>query len=531
MIFLITSAAYVDGELASEFGNIPPAFLPVGNRRLYEHQIEWIKKSKVEKVYISLPMGYKLSCIDQAYFDGSNVDVISPPVGVSLGESIEFCLKKISPTGAFSILHGDTLVMDINYEGGDALSVSKNEGYYSRAVVISETPYLTLSVREALEDETIVSGFFAFADSKAFQKCLHEKNMNFVSAIELYSQLYEVKLMRSERWLDFGHVTSYFRSRANITTQRSFNGLKIHQNIVIKSSCNALKMKAEYEWFCSIPAALKIFCPNILWYKELKNSSEYGLEYIYASSLSDLFVFSNHDVKTWERILSAANEFLNASAYGNIGAEKNCIAFDNLYLDKTLSRIDQFSRQTGFDILAPVKLNGYLFPSLKDTVYRVSALISPVAQRHLAVVHGDFCFSNILYSFRSQSIKVIDPRGIDADNVPTIYGDRRYDFAKLAHSAIGLYDHIIAGMASYSYSCEGGFIFDVSESEISKKIEASFIRIVLSGDVELYKEVLAINVLLFLSMLPLHSDNNHRQHLLMLNALRILNKLESEFLL
>lgn len=31
---LITSAAYVDPELAAEFGRLPPAFLPVGHGRL-----------------------------------------------------------------------------------------------------------------------------------------------------------------------------------------------------------------------------------------------------------------------------------------------------------------------------------------------------------------------------------------------------------------------------------------------------------------------------------------------------------------
>ena len=35
---LVTSGAYVGAELAAEFGPLPPAFLPVGNRRLIAHQ-------------------------------------------------------------------------------------------------------------------------------------------------------------------------------------------------------------------------------------------------------------------------------------------------------------------------------------------------------------------------------------------------------------------------------------------------------------------------------------------------------------
>ena len=32
-------------------------------------------------------------------------------------------------------------------------------------------------------------------------------------------------------------------------------------------------------------------------------------------------------------------------------------------------------------------------------------------------IHGDFCFSNILYDFRKKSIKVIDPRGVNFENL------------------------------------------------------------------------------------------------------------------
>ncbi|MBD6984623.1 capsular biosynthesis protein, partial [Vibrio parahaemolyticus] len=66
----------------------------------------------------------------------------------------------------------------------------------------------------------------------------------------------------------------------------------------------------------------------------------------------------------------------------------------------------------------------------------------------LNVMHGDLCFSNILYDFRAKKIKVIDPRGITPEGVKTIYGDLKYDLAKLSHSILGLYDYIIAGYFS-----------------------------------------------------------------------------------
>lgn len=36
---LIMSGGYIGTDMVAEFGMLPPAFLPVGNTRLYEYQI------------------------------------------------------------------------------------------------------------------------------------------------------------------------------------------------------------------------------------------------------------------------------------------------------------------------------------------------------------------------------------------------------------------------------------------------------------------------------------------------------------
>src|SRR5699024_6250012 len=88
------------------------------------------------------------------------------------------------------------------------------------------------------------------------------------------------------------------------------------------------------------------------------------------------------------------------------------------------------------------KLNGYVLPSVLDIAQKCIKAVrnQPVIP---GVFHGDFCFSNILYDSRGDRIKVLDPRGVSGSN-ESIYGDLRYDIAKLSHSVIGMYDHIIA---------------------------------------------------------------------------------------
>ncbi|HFO7122236.1 TPA: hypothetical protein ACHKWC_005668, partial [Escherichia coli] len=65
-MILINSAAYVNDDLRAEFGLLPPCFLPLGNRRLYHHQIESLRKAfPEEKIYLSLPEEYHIGRYDQ----------------------------------------------------------------------------------------------------------------------------------------------------------------------------------------------------------------------------------------------------------------------------------------------------------------------------------------------------------------------------------------------------------------------------------------------------------------------------------
>ena len=62
-MLLITSGAYVESELAAEFGRIPPAFLPVGNRRLYTYQIGQFGRLH-ERVCLTVPDDFRLDEAD-----------------------------------------------------------------------------------------------------------------------------------------------------------------------------------------------------------------------------------------------------------------------------------------------------------------------------------------------------------------------------------------------------------------------------------------------------------------------------------
>ena len=69
-MILISSAAYVISEFQAELGKIPPCFLPLGNKKLLEHQVAILRKSFPEEIILmSLPESYQLS--------GSEIRMIS----------------------------------------------------------------------------------------------------------------------------------------------------------------------------------------------------------------------------------------------------------------------------------------------------------------------------------------------------------------------------------------------------------------------------------------------------------------------
>lgn len=190
-------------------------------------------------------------------------------------------------------------------------------------------------------------------------------------------------------------------------------------------------------------------------------------------------------------------------------------------VDKTEARLMRWLSEAGIPAGQEWHYAGRKMPSLETIMQETAALIDMNSTDTLGIMHGDLCFTNMFYDFRTQRIKVIDPRGtIDGRN-STVLGDLRYDMAKLNHSIVGAYDFILAGR----YNCTG---FDERDLEITFPKDSAFAELnALAGDFDLRghrltdPEICAITIHLFLSMLPLHADRPERQRAFLANSLRL----------
>lgn len=518
-MILITSAAYACPGLVSEFGKLPPCMLPVQNRRLYEHQLRLFASWQTGALVLSLPEDYMLPPFDVQYLSKSGVHLVYVPRHLSLGQSIVYVLNVC---GCYNeplyLLHGDTLFGHLS-ERPDTYAVAKVEDDYNWAYPADE------------HHGEIYAGFFAFSDPSLLIRKIIECRDDFIAGVWAYDAVRPLHRQFLPDWQDFGLVNSYYRSISRLTTQRVFNDLKIMNNSIRKSSADSDKILAEAAWITSVPKSVRHYVPTLWDSGQEGDLAFYEIEYYYLSSLAHLFVFGKNPEFVWRQILGACAEYLKTE-YGEKAPEPASVCNDSraLYGEKTAARLDEYCRKAGVDPHCAWKINGEDVPSLDVILTETDMMIPKQDVRFATVMHGDFCFSNILYDFKSMSIRVIDPRGLSAQRERTIYGDFRYDVGKLGHSILGMYDFIIAGRYDYTENQPYDVRLSFHTDSLLQSVQAHFRSSRFAGFDIWQLCVYPIMIQLFLSMLPLHHDHPERQKVMLANALRLYSELKHTIL-
>lgn len=506
---IILSASYLNDDLKTEFGNIPSAFIPLQNKRLYQWQIDLF--SKDEKIVLTVPKSYNISHSDLHILNLNNIEIIYVPENLTLGMSVVYVLNFISKYHeSIKLLHGDTFYETLPQDY-DTYLISETEDNYGWA-------------KSKLETETkyIYTGYFSFSDQSLVIKSIIQSDYDFIRGILKYSEEIIVNEVLSNSWLDFGHGNTYYTSKTKFTTQRSFNNLLIDNNQVKKSSENSIKIEGEINWYKNLPEKMKHYTPSFYAQEVNAISVSYSVEYLYLNTLADLYVFGRNELFIWEKIISSCFSFLDDCK--SISPNPNIIKYDNIYskiISKTDERIKNFKSTCNIDFNHEWIYNGKKSPSISVILRETNKYLNVDKQVEISIIHGDFCFSNILFDFRKKNIKVIDPRGLDFDGKVSEYGSIIYDIAKLGHSIIGLYDFIIVGYFYLKEKDQYNIQFDIPIDNYYENLKNIF----KSQNFKKYNctllEIYAVMINLFISMLPLHSDSPNRQKAFIANVYRL----------
>ncbi|MFM5906263.1 MAG: hypothetical protein ACKOPO_01525 [Novosphingobium sp.] len=506
-VALITSGSYVDAELAAEFGRLPPAFLPLGHKRLYEVQAALLGQD----VHLSLPASFIIPQADRERIADLGIQIVAVPDGLRLGESIRFALEMIGRSEApVRLLHGDTIIQDLP-EGFDVLAVGDPPEAYDWGLA---------SPGASGDTNEVLAGYFAFSDGRALRRALAVANGDFLGALDAYGQSNGLKNQPVKQWNDFGHLQTFYRSRCTMRIQRAFNDMAISFSRVEKSSADRTKIEAEANWFENLPPPLRLHAPAYLGRGNGNGGdASYCIEYLPTPTLHELFVFGAVGEGHWRQILGGCFAFMESCLiHAPAPAADDCLL--RLTEGKTAGRLDAFLARQGIDAGQEFAYRGKRTPSLHRIARIASEAIDSGKAGLGGVMHGDLCFTNVFYDFRTRRIRAIDPRG-SIDGEQTVLGDLRYDLAKLGHSLIGGYDFILADrFAASGYAggdMEIAFPAD-SPMPLLRSVAGEFdLRGRRLGD----RENIGIMIHLFLSMLPLHADHPHRQQAFVANALRL----------
>ncbi|MFW6008487.1 MAG: sugar phosphate nucleotidyltransferase [archaeon] len=535
--------------------DMPKAMLPLRNKPIIGWHLDKLINEGINKICIIV--GYKkeklINYVNQFYGDKIDLTYVEQIELKGLAHAIHLGIEELDKkyltkidSYKLLIILGDTIIKD-NFK--EKFSKNSFIGYhnvndYKRWCLLKtdnnnnimkfvDKPDYDPNTRKS------VIGIYYFEDiihlNNNIKEIIKENikikgEYQLSSAMELYMKKYTLEAVEFEQWFDCGEVSTFNKTRQNIT--RHFNSIDVtDSNTIIKKSENENKIQQEINWYLNIPNKLRVYIPQLIDYSILPNKTFYELEYVNFTPMQELFLYNLPDIPEWEKFFNNIFKIIERMNLYSTRARFNTKEhLKEMLNNKTQKRIDILINQNNIwkEILnyESIRINGKLYknyPLLIDQIFNyVNQNIIPNSASFWQVIHGDLFFGNMLYDANSDTLKIIDPRG--NFGLDGIYGDIRYDIAKLNHSILGKYDFIVNSLYAITREENNNFEYILYDCDDHMKVDKLFIKYLINNNFN-YEDILVITGLLFLSMIPLHSENINNQKMFYFKAIEIFNKI------
>ena len=309
---------------------------------------------------------------------------------------------------------------------------------------------------------------------------------------------------------------------------RYFNSIEQKDDIIIKKSTDKKKMKMEYAYYHLLPESIKHYFLPTFAYHEAADYAQYRLERLSVPDLAIQWIHLSIDDDQFQKLIGRLFGFLSAREKRKIDNEVMRAHCDSLYLGKVESRFEKLRSMPVYEKLQKIFSSSTPYPSIESLYNRYKILYTKMSKSKnfgvgQAVGHGDFCFSNMLYDKRLNLLKLIDPKG--ALTLEDAFMDSYYDVAKLSHSILGNYDFVNSGQYELHYDTKMNIRLEIRYHENLLKKKKLFQDGLIDQGYDL-NIVRLCELSLFLSMLPLHVDNEKNVLGFLLIACSILDELE-----
>lgn len=302
---------------------------------------------------------------------------------------------------------------------------------------------------------------------------------------------------------------------------RAYNQITKLSHGLIKKTSTSDRLLDEINYYQNIPVNLNILYPRLIDYSIESNNYNLFLEFYPYGTLSDLIV--SDTAKEWDLIFSNINQAVELMKTVQPDSEFNAEANARLmYIEKTFTEYQNFVKaytdKELFDSSTLV-INNVPYKNFSSIWPIIEKKISQLLQNYTpSVIHGDMCFSNILYHHQTGP-RFIDMRGSFGQK--GIYGDSTYDYAKLFHSVNGGYEYIINDKFIVEKINTGQYkaklLFTINKLLAYNSFVSTFRHINLSL-------IKLVEGLIYIGMCARHYDSTDRQLIMYLTGIRSLNE-------
>ncbi|MDP3090970.1 MAG: sugar phosphate nucleotidyltransferase [Nitrospira sp.] len=530
---VILTAGRVDSSLVPLFGEIPTGLVPINGKPILFFIIEHFLENHITDIFIGVGLQADyLERITRTYFSRkASLHFVKADANKGPGDTLLTVFKEIGK-GAAVVNLADSYVKftATDFCDVDTVLVSQDIESSERWCTAEIDPE-TRTISRFYDKEphqapkNVLVGIYYFSDVSSFEGLRPQTKRTQISDLLTFrTQSARVTAQETSTWLDFGHIDKYQSAKKEMLAARFFNSLEFDNLLgtVTKRSQDIAKFVEEIRWQLELPPKLKILFPRIVNYEIYSKHPFITMEYYSYQSVAEIWLFSSLEVRS---LISLLNRLLRIlKLFREVPAFVKPEAYVGMYQRKTDERIRLLisTNPTFAQILEEdeVTINGRTYKNWRKIRSEVmSHLSSLYSEEYNCLIHGDFCFSNILYDVNGGIIRLLDPRG-SWGNGPG--GDIRYDLAKLRHSVCGLYDFIVNDL--FVVQNDGSSItYEIFSQPHHKTVGNEFDQAIAAQDYSL-RQIKLIEGVLFLSMLPLHADSQSRQLVMYCRGIELLNE-------
>lgn len=322
---------------------------------------------------------------------------------------------------------------------------------------------------------------------------------------------------------DYNNLLMYISSGFDA---RYFNSLKGDKYSITKQSRDKKKMKMEYSYYWLLPEEMKSWMVMPYDYNETDEYASYKMERMPMTDVAIRWTHNAVDTNEFKQLLDKLFHFFEIRHKKEVSKTEYMNIVKSLYIDKVTDRLEKLKKCKEFSQLNSYITIGTDFNSIDEVFDYYFKLLNTYLknkkmENYVVIGHGDVFFANILYSKEINLLRLIDPKG--ALEEKDLWTDPYYDIAKLSHSICGNYDFFNTDL--YDINVNKDMKFDLNIHFDNSNFKKIFKEKLEEYNYD-YVLVRLYEASLFLSMLPLHIDNEKKVLGFILNAINILKEVE-----